>query len=548
MAIAHTKQVIAQFLAEVGGFVLVLRGGWGVGKTHLWRTLVKEAKHQKRLKPELYAYVSLFGIDTVEQLKEAIVLSNIDPSSGAKLGPLSERWQNLKTVFRSNSLPALTKYFSAGLLFPFVKDTLICLDDLERRGKNLEVQQVLGLASLLREERNCKVALIFNDLGLSEGQNADFRLAGEKLIDTEIDLTPSTEEIIGYVFSKAEPYLSDFIQSCQLLKINNIRTLQRIERLWRQLEASLKGVEEAVIKQAVHSLVLLTWAHYEKGATVPSLKYIMDLGLFASLKKDKTDKTDTERIWDRVLNEYRFSFADSLDQEIAAFVQRGYYDHDILASIARVASEEALHRRKRSQHLAVWESFHNSFDQNDEEFVTALESDIRENIAYLSLGDIESAVRVLRKLNHSELADELVDLFFQNNSDKQFNLGTFPISDPYILNNVNERNYLLNPKLNLSEVIERIARTNSWHLEDEEFLEACAVDDYYSYFKNDNSDNLTEHVKTCLQFGQYSTPSGRQKTIDGKATAALIRIAAESPLNELRVSIIYGITDKGVSD
>ena len=40
---------------------------------------------------------------------------------------------------------------------------LICIDDLDRKGEKLRVEDVLGLVSFLREERKCKVALLLNE-------------------------------------------------------------------------------------------------------------------------------------------------------------------------------------------------------------------------------------------------------------------------------------------------------------------------------------------------------------------------------------------------
>ena len=41
--------------------------------------------------------------------------------------------------------------------FMSVSDSLICIDDLERKGSSLELKDVLGLISLLKEQKKCKV-------------------------------------------------------------------------------------------------------------------------------------------------------------------------------------------------------------------------------------------------------------------------------------------------------------------------------------------------------------------------------------------------------
>jgi len=44
-----------------------------------------------------------------------------------------------------------------------VNRTIICIDDIERRRKNLDLRDVLGLITRLKEQKHCKVWLILND-------------------------------------------------------------------------------------------------------------------------------------------------------------------------------------------------------------------------------------------------------------------------------------------------------------------------------------------------------------------------------------------------
>jgi hypothetical protein len=46
--------------------------------------------------------------------------------------------------------------------FSSVKETIVCIADIERRGNSLGDQEVLGLVSALKEQKKCKVVLILN--------------------------------------------------------------------------------------------------------------------------------------------------------------------------------------------------------------------------------------------------------------------------------------------------------------------------------------------------------------------------------------------------
>ncbi len=80
--------------------------------------------------------------------------------------------------------PILKNYLGglAPVWFSSVDRTVVCIDDFERRGKNLAVRDVLGLVNTMRELRKCKVCLILNDEALEEDEG-DFRKYLEKVVD-----------------------------------------------------------------------------------------------------------------------------------------------------------------------------------------------------------------------------------------------------------------------------------------------------------------------------------------------------------------------------
>jgi hypothetical protein len=57
------------------------------------------------------------------------------------------------------------------LLFTAVRNQVICIDDLERRGA-ISVKDVFGLISYVREQRTCKVVLLLNETQLKQDAEA----------------------------------------------------------------------------------------------------------------------------------------------------------------------------------------------------------------------------------------------------------------------------------------------------------------------------------------------------------------------------------------
>jgi hypothetical protein len=64
---------ISRFLRGKEPSVLCVRGKWGVGKTYAWKAMLEKATAEPDgIGLERYAYVSVFGINSLEELKYAI--------------------------------------------------------------------------------------------------------------------------------------------------------------------------------------------------------------------------------------------------------------------------------------------------------------------------------------------------------------------------------------------------------------------------------------------------------------------------------------------
>ena len=79
-------------------------------------------------------------------------------------------------------IPALNSYLSNAnrSFFLFVREQIICFDNLERAGKGLAAKDVLGLITFLKEQRRCKVVMLLNQEALEEVAGQDFRTRTRK--------------------------------------------------------------------------------------------------------------------------------------------------------------------------------------------------------------------------------------------------------------------------------------------------------------------------------------------------------------------------------
>ena len=134
---------------DLGGYVISLKGCWGVGKTYFWTLYAEE-----NLKEDKYVYISLFGINKIEEIKEKIL---------NKVSNQANFINKAKRFFGSSKIVGvdINSILSSFGIKDF-KDIAICFDDFERLSPNLNISEVLGLISELKEQYSCKVVIINN--------------------------------------------------------------------------------------------------------------------------------------------------------------------------------------------------------------------------------------------------------------------------------------------------------------------------------------------------------------------------------------------------
>ncbi len=64
------QEALTKFIASDQPGIFAVKGAWGVGKTYFWHKFAEEAKPAKNCRA--YSYVSLFGIESVSELRRTI--------------------------------------------------------------------------------------------------------------------------------------------------------------------------------------------------------------------------------------------------------------------------------------------------------------------------------------------------------------------------------------------------------------------------------------------------------------------------------------------
>jgi len=231
MSVKNLEKRLTDILGRDDAVVVSINGKWGVGKTYFWnefkdkltsKKITSWYKFNKKSTGQKTAYISLFGKEKISDIRTDIFLQVISKGGHAL--------ENLKKLLKGIKVP----YINTSALITLLdnkdfKDVIVCFDDFERLSSSMKLEEVLGLISELKEQKNCKVVMILNEGELEGNNKKTFAKYKEKLIDYEFDYNPKPSESLDILKSKLAAFtdypLEDYLTRH---KINNIRIIDRI--------------------------------------------------------------------------------------------------------------------------------------------------------------------------------------------------------------------------------------------------------------------------------------------------------------------------------
>lgn len=546
MSLEIVKNEIIRFISSEVPEVMVIKGLWGTGKTYAWNDIVKN--NNSSIKMPDYSYVSLFGLQTLTDLKQEIFQNKISKekigndvtindyvSSLDALWSTGKKWGGILKSIDKGKAEAIYNAFYLNL-----NSTLICIDDLERKGKNLEIRDLLGLVSQLKEQKKCKIVLIFNEDAFTEKDAQDYKELLEKTIDTELAFSPTSIESLETSLKyddKRSRYLKEF-----LLKFNvkNIRVIKKIERLAIQLESYLSKFDEPVIRQGFHTLVLMGWSYFSRTGNEIDFNFLKN-DPHSHWKEDKkeTEESKKHKEWFSWLRDYGFTHCDDFDKQIAFAIENGFFKKETLLEQAEILSKHYKKSKFKNSFFEAWDLYHDSYQNNEEEVIKRLFDEYKENFEIISLSNLNSLIGFFRKLGEDEKANDLIKFGVTN---REAPREYFRLSNHHSIETLDinlkeafiEKFESLIPNLDLKETFLEIAK-NGWDKEKMEFLNICKTKDFYNLFKKEQGKEFRDIIKGCkivyeTPFDENEYPNVRKNIIK-----ALTKISKESKMNELRV-------------
>ncbi|WP_395600134.1 P-loop NTPase fold protein [Pseudomonas sp. B19125] len=559
MSVAVEEKLL-EFASHKKGEAIILKGGWGVGKTHLWESIVKENK--TKFCSASYSYVSLFGLNSLKDLKQAIYQNLVGMDKAELSGnavTVKDGADSISRFFRKNvtllsgmkQLELLVEAYQSSA----INNVLVCLDDFERKGKGLADGEVLGFVSFLIEKRNCKVVLILNeDEHASVGD--EFASYREKVFGYELEYKPSSRDCALLVFDGGGVGDAEFVSRITKLDIRNIRLIGKIKYYYDYILSKVNVTNDKILSDIRCVLPLAILARYAGSQSPIELSMLLKFdGWIASPLSDASaEEMEVYKHHEKqadAMRSYGYLSTSQLDVAVINLVLKGYVDQEDLDAVVLAANESLRASSAEYMYNSAWMSFHSKLGMSQDDFFGKFDLAVDAYLEYLNVDRLSSIVRLYRDLDLDEKADSVIQKFFEMLSrtrslpDRRA-LWEEP-KDGVIRKELDSYFESFGTTMSLEQAVDFLLSKRST-AEAVSVLAKSTESDYYSYFVSPGSNNFKEVIKFLL--GASHSSNVFEDAVPGSANkifiavyGALRRVRSVSRLNEIRLSPLMEYDD-----
>lgn len=528
MTIAHCKEALGKLLQDQTLRVIALSGDWGTGKTHLWRD-IKDTSGDARIKQA--TKVSLFGVRSIADLKMRFIEEYLQSNGGAAktIKAVKHYMPGLRAIGKmlSSRFSALDEALL--VLAPTVfSKRLLVLDDIERRHRDLNIDEVLGFIDDCAWSRGCTVLLILNSDQLTERDVWEtFR---EKVIDYELRLDTSPEEAFDIAL-RLQPsrHAARMKPACVICGITNIRVLSKIVRAVNRILEGHQSLSDQTATRMIPSIVLLSAVYYRGMKDTPDIDFVLNFGSTdvramreASARQRRreqlTEEDKASARWTTLLTRLDIRGVDEFEPLVVDFLKSGLLDStNVKAIVDRYTSEELATAAQNNAEKLVQHFIWHPDLSNDEllaeargllpevqllapGMVTVLHdvvSQIPEGGGELAVAMVEACVQKLHREaptipHHYE---RLIGALHPTIMDEYDNLAKQSVA-----------------KRSLSDVTKSIIEKSGWGDEETAVLRGASAADFASAIRNSTGEDLrlflVKNIEFYINREQYRTHFG----------------------------------------
>ncbi|HEY9628925.1 MAG TPA: P-loop NTPase fold protein [Coleofasciculaceae cyanobacterium] len=546
----EAERALEEFLKSGNNVkVFALKGGWGIGKTHLVKTFLAGAKQS-------YRYGSIFGVSTIEELKMQLWSNfNSDTKVDEKRKRLDFRNLFTRTTKNSKDLgnvveaipsmgeygigftPAVISLVSNLIVNRALQDQLICIDDLERRSANLSLNEVLGFIENLMEDKNCKVIIIYNEEKLKKDEESNRVLTEyrEKIIDFEVNLDPSLIGNFRIGFGENDPdediIFNYFVRA--RIRVNNIRILKRIKLHLDKVRPAINSFLPEVRFKIINEVIFMTLAKLDTNFPVDFDK-LMLLGSSQNTLNTSEDK-------DIYLHACQIGYTNSvISNEIFRLIETSVCNDKVIQDEGeKLNSIEKSHKIEEKLREA-YKPYSESFESSEEDLRKNLTDFLEKYCEFLDFRKIQGLTDISRAINL------VVDPYWKKWFQHQI-IQAKTLENLYYLQSIIQANQFLEASELLTELDNKIAvfekdmsidailirllDREGWSQKDADYLNSRTSDQWKQWL-------LVKHPDKVFMIRQALEMSGESsKTL----RSTIAELAQDSALNKMRAKKLYDV-------
>lgn len=199
---------IEQYLYLDTNYAIIINGDYGIGKTYYIKNdlfpRVKEIDVPNSEKEEKFLpiLISLFGAKSIEEIQNQIFLElyPILKSRGVKIA--AGLTNTVLKYFGNDLKDILAETGTSGNNLSDYSKILICIDDIDRKSKELDLKEVFGFVNNLVENFGAKIILIANEDELRKEIDIDrdnYSLLREKVIGISVSFSADVINIYNEI-------------------------------------------------------------------------------------------------------------------------------------------------------------------------------------------------------------------------------------------------------------------------------------------------------------------------------------------------------------
>lgn len=494
-------------------FGIALNGKWGTGKTFFWNKFIAN-----NLKNKKTSYISLFGQETIQQIKNDLLLQIYTQNGFVK--KIRDKVGSFKLYGMDISL-ALSWFEKKDF-----ENVIICFDDFERVSDKLKLKDVLGLISELKEQKKCTVVMILNK---DELKDEDLSKYKDKIVDYDFNYEPTVAESFSLIKDNLKAFETYALEYFQKHEINNIRIMKRVINALNDYACFEESVREYkdIERELVENILEIS--------TINALDLSTDFEKLSKYSTQKLfDKTEKEKNedYERLLKYINFGYSgyfqmSDITYNIVDYIKSSIVDKKSLENSIddRVSKQKYSSIEKQMRectHKARYD-LNYPYNQYTDDLFVLLESNkdtITEIISadnflfYMyQLEEFDSentdkyktfAIDILKKYLDIELTKENKPSWVEQtiNNIKDFDISLSHYCNNFIVSNNNEK---ISSLQSITDLMLNPIRNSSWG-EEPNLLSQIDENDLEKYFYQDMNfvyDSLKFLNDSISQYGDF---------------------------------------------